>query len=39
LERLAADGKLRRTKIRGKVLIERSEIERLVREGSDATAA
>lgn len=39
LERLAAAGKLKRTKIGSKVLIQRTEIERLVVEGSDATAA
>lgn len=39
LERLVAAGKLKRTRVGGKVLIERCEIERLVREGSDATAA
>jgi len=38
LERLTAAGKLRRVKIGGKVLIERSELERLVREGSNAAA-
>jgi excisionase family DNA binding protein len=39
LERLVAAGKLKRTRVGGKVLIERSELERLVREGSNATAA
>lgn len=39
VDRLRAAGRMRVVKLGKRVLIDRAELERLVREGSDATAA